>query len=392
MDLSRLRAVSNAVVLKGDTPAGTITRHPNGELTFSYRSDYDGPPIASTLPISGEPRTGNGLPPFFTGLLPEGHRLTTLSRAIKTSLDDELSLLLAVGLDTPGDVQIVEAGTNPVPVPPLLDLSSPHLNLRDIVDSVDRTALPGVQPKASAHMISAPVATREGGAIVKIDPEAYPHLVTNEHFHLQKARTLKIRVAHSQLISDSHGTTGLAVWRFDRAYVAENDTIQRIPFEDGAQVLNVHPSQKYNVTSEDLVIAVSALCPAQLVAKRALYLQFLFAWLTGNGDLHAKNVGVLGAPGSSAQIAPMYDIPCTLVYGDDSMAISVCGKTRRLRRRHWDEFAKSIGLPRAAARSAQALALKAAQGVDLNELPFSGSILRGAERELLMRRHEISAG
>ena len=27
--------------------------------------------------------------------------------------------------------------------------------------------------------------------------------------------------------------------------------------------------------------------------RETLYLQFLFAWLTGNGDLHAKNVSIL---------------------------------------------------------------------------------------------------
>ena len=48
-------------------------------------------------------RPGGGLPPFFAGLLPEGHRLAVLRRDVETSADDELTLLLAVGADAPGD-------------------------------------------------------------------------------------------------------------------------------------------------------------------------------------------------------------------------------------------------------------------------------------------------
>ena len=44
-------------------------------------------------------------------LLPEGRRLGALRRAVKTSADDELSLLLAVGADAIGDVQVVPSGT-----------------------------------------------------------------------------------------------------------------------------------------------------------------------------------------------------------------------------------------------------------------------------------------
>lgn len=99
MDLTKLKHVNTASVYKAGVLAGTITRSRSGELSFSYLPDYGGVPIASGLPLL--PSTGDrppssateGLPPFFTGLLPEGHRLTVLSRATKTSLSDELTLL-----------------------------------------------------------------------------------------------------------------------------------------------------------------------------------------------------------------------------------------------------------------------------------------------------------
>ena len=126
------------------------------------------------------------------------------------------------------------------------------------------------------------------------------------------------------------------------------------------------------------------------MAARDLYLQFVFAWLTGNGDLHAKNVSVLGNGTGDFTIAPVYDAPCTLLCGDGTMALPVSGRTRNIRKRHWAAFAADIGLPEKAAESANALALKAAVSVDLSALPFSGSPLNSAIRELRLRRNELA--
>lgn len=159
--------------------------------------------------------------------------------------------------------------------------------------------------------------------------------------------------------------------------------------EDAAQLMGLAPAAKYGVSSEDVVAAVSARCDAPLVAVRNLYIQFLFSWLTGNGDLHAKNVSVLGGRGTGFIVAPVYDIPSTLLYGDDSQALPVNGKTRKLRMRDWVAFAETIGLPARAARSVNELALRAASAVDLTELPVTGSPLNHAERELRRRRYEL---
>lgn len=123
------------------------------------------------------------------------------------------------------------------------------------------------------------------------------------------------------------------------------------------------------------------------MAARNLYLQFLFAWLTGNGDLHAKNISILGGATGYA-VAPVYDVPCTLLYGDDTLVLSIAGRTKGLKARRWTEFAESIRLPERAAAMVNRIALAAAAGVDLAALPADGSPVRGAERELRHRRAE----
>ncbi|MET0871127.1 MAG: type II toxin-antitoxin system HipA family toxin, partial [Paeniglutamicibacter terrestris] len=67
----------------------------------------------------------------------------------------------------------------------------------------------------------------------------------------------------------------------------------------------------------------------------------------------------------------------------------IAGKIKNLKARHWAEFADALGLPPRAAASANRLALKAASSVDLAALPFEGSMVRGAQRELRFRRHEM---
>jgi serine/threonine-protein kinase HipA len=390
-DLHRLRFVTAADVYKGGRLAGRLERTGEG-TAFIYDGAYqaDGRAVASSLPISPVPvlSPSGSLPPFFAGLLPEGHRLTVLKDAVKTSLSDEFSLLLAVGGDAPGDVQVVPAGEAPAEPETLADTTDPaSLDFARLAEAVDLHALPGVQDKASASMLTAPLALRGRRYILKLNPPRHPHLVENEALHLAAAKALKIPVAKAIVVTDRNGLPGLLVERFDR--VPDGAEWRRLPLEDAAQVMGLPPAAKYNIDSESVVSALAATCKAPVVAVRNLYLQFAYAWLTGNGDLHAKNVAVLGGLQDGFTIAPVYDVPCTLLYGDDTLALPVDGKLKGLRARHWASFAKAIGRPERAAKAANALALKAASAVDLKTLPVTGSPLGGTERELRFRRAEL---
>lgn len=390
--LDGLKRVTDADVYKAGVRAGTLTRDERGLITFRYLEGYSGAPVASTLPIRPEPVTapGGGLPPFFSGLLPEGHRLTVLRRATKTSADDELTLLLAVGTDVPGDVQIAPRGAQLAEESPLAADDPGSMDFTTLADLPDRHALPGVQTKASASMVNVPVYLRGRSALLKLDPPNHPHLVANEALHLRHATALSIPVSGYSVVRDRNGLEGLLVARFDRP-PSSTGVPARLALEDAGQALGIYPAHKYNVTTEDVINVLAGLTPHRPTAARNLYLQFLYAWLTGNGDLHAKNVSVLQGATGRWDIAPVYDVPCTVLYRDMSMALSVDGRTKNLRRRHWEALANSIGLPMKAARAAMTGALNAAARIDLSTLPFSGSPLHGAQRELRHRRSELEA-
>jgi len=96
--------VAEADVYKAGILAARLTKTSAG-VKFAYLDHYlsesgdQHRAIATTLPLRDQTliTPSGAVPPFFAGLLPEGRRLTQLRRRIKTSVDDELSLLVAVG-------------------------------------------------------------------------------------------------------------------------------------------------------------------------------------------------------------------------------------------------------------------------------------------------------
>lgn len=395
-----VRTVQTADVHKSGARAATLHRR-DGGVEFAYLPEYRGPAVATTLPLDAPPRftPAGSVAPYFAGLLPEGRRFTSLQRAVKASADDELSLLLAVGTDTVGDVVVVPAGAAPEPAPALCRVEQSFAEVRFAellaeTGTVDAAGLPGVQDKVSARVISLPVEAAHRRYILKLDPPEYPYVVENEAYFLEVARRTGLPVVDARVVHDADGMPGLLVTRFDRV-AADGGEVVGIPCEDACQVLDRWPGDKYNVTSEELVAAVSGVCAATTVAIRDVYRQLCFAWLTGNGDVHAKNVSVLGHGGAELRVAPAYDLPSTVFYGDFSMALSVDGATTGLSRRRWLAFAESVGLSAKAAERVIAEVLRATGSVideiERGALPFDAASTRTAVKDLRNRRRLLES-
>ena len=62
------------------------------------------------------------------------------------------------------------------------------------------------------------------------------------------------------------------------------------------------------------------MCAAPLPAALIFLRQALFAYVTGNGDAHAKNFSVMRDLSGRWQPAPAYDLPSTVPYGDHRLA------------------------------------------------------------------------
>ncbi|HYD09234.1 MAG TPA: HipA domain-containing protein [Acidimicrobiales bacterium] len=388
-DLTALRSVERAIVYKGDVAAASLVRIQD-EIVFTYDRSYlehGGPAVATTLPRSELDVTtrGGAVPPFFAGLLPEGRRLTALVNAVKTSADDELSLLLAVGGDAIGDVRIVPEGRSADAQQTAVDIDDvSKLRFEDIVHDVDRAALPGVQRKVSARMITLPTTT--GRHILKVDPPEYAHLSENEAFFLRAARRCGLAAADAEVVHDRTGATGLLVTRFDRT-----ETGERLAQEDACQLLARYPSAKYNVTSEDVIGAVRDVASAGPVAARDVLRQIVFAYLTCNGDAHAKNFSVVQVDGEWF-VSPAYDVPSTYPYGDATMALPINGKKREdIGRDDVLELGRAGGLPdRATLRTIDDLVDRVDEWLgDLDTLPFDERTTHKWRRSVAYRRARL---
>ena len=412
-----------ADVYKAGVLAARLERH-DGGTRFSYLPAYlasGGPAVASSLPLTADPvlSAAGAAPPYFTGLLPEGRRLNALRRSVKTSVDDELSLLIAAGANPVGDVQIVGHGEklDPDEHAVELDPATPVDFDALLGDSglIDPVALAGVQDKLSAGMISMPVASAGRRYILKLNAPEFPHVVENEYAMFRYAARLRIPLSRVQLIRDVAARPGLLVERFDRVPAGKAaghttsgnmtagrspNAVQRLAVEDGAQVLGLYPADKYNVGYGQVCHALAAYCAAQLPALRNLALQAAFAWLTGNGDLHAKNVSMVQQPTGEWSIAPVYDIPSTVVYGDKTLALTLGGKRTGISRKHFLGWAAGMGLTERAAVQILELALKASGPLladlqagtafssmtDDGASPFSVLVTRDWVKELKHRR------
>lgn len=360
------RDVTVAEVYKAGQRAATLSRH-DGGTTFRYLPEYLASArlaVATTLPLTDEPRqaSGGAVPAYFAGLLPEGRRLTSLRQSVKTSADDELSLLLAVGRDPVGDVQVFAQGIEPTLPESAIStsVSFADLDFSDLLADagvIDPSALAGVQDKVSGRMLTVPLAHHGRAHLLKLNPPEYPHVVENEAYFLSVARRMRHPVSEAEVVHDRNGRAGLLVTRFDRSVGADGQLVAHA-VEDASQLLDRHPADKYNVTSEAVAQRIGDVCAARPLALRAVFAQFVLAWATGNGDLHAKNMSVTHRSGEW-DVAPIYDIPSTIPYADHTAALSLGGRRDGLSRKRFLAFADSIGLPEKAASRAIDDVLKA---------------------------------
>ena len=260
---------------------------------------------------------------------------------------------------------------------------------------VDRIGMAGAQDKLSAGMITLPMHLATGPAIIKLDPPDYPDAVANEYYFLGVARRLRLPVVATELVRDRDGRPGLLVARFDRRPQPGGATL-RLAVEDAAQLMNRYPADKYSVTSEEASIALSSVCAASVVAARACLQQFALAWLTGNGDEHAGRISRRSAePSGEWRVAPIYDIPSTLPYGDRTMALSLQGAESNLSRRRFRAFGSVLGLPAAAVDRALTEVLRATEPM-LDELrdgalPGTSTFAAGVVRGLTTRRRRLTS-
>lgn len=289
---------------------------------------------------------GVNLHPFFAGLLPEGLRLKALVKTVKTSEDDLLSLLMAVGTDCIGDISVTPEGGQAKAVHESFDLQDLSNMLFDELlkksisptGILEETNIPGIQEKVSASRISLPLkrTRRHSSYILKLMSADKPRIVENEFFFLKMAKACGLIVSEAKIVQDKSGVSGLLVTRFDRT--SDGDFLHQ---EDACQFLDRYPADKYRISFSEIAAAMTELCSTPLLEIGKLIRLKAFSYLIANGDLHAKNISVFTSKLTTRiEMTPAYDLLSTLPYGDQKMALKLDGKDDRLKRKNFVEFGK----------------------------------------------------
>ena len=363
------------LALSGKALLGRVLRSNSGRLKFVYEEAWrsaDGAfPLSLSMPLTSPEHSHAKIDAFLWGLLPDNAAvLDSWGRQFQVSPRNAFSLLAHVGEDCAGAVQFVPPerldallAKRAAPVDWLSEeqiaerlriLHADHSAWR-LESDTGMFSLAGAQPKTALLFENGRWGVPSGRTptthILKPPVGPLVGFIVNEHFSLELARRIEFPTASSRVMTFA-GQKAIVVERFDRTRRAAGWL--RIHQEDLCQALGVHPSRKYqndggpgpreivellrnysNAPNDDVVTFADALA---------------FNWLIAGTDAHAKNYGILIAPGR-VRLAPLYDVASVLPYprfdvNRIKLAMKVGDRYRmsEIRRGDWLETADQLQL------------------------------------------------
>lgn len=239
------------------------------------------------------------------------------------------------------------------PTPPEIEYSLDQMEAlaKKVVER--SVAVPGVQPKLSLSLVKkttansdtrlkvldAPIAPRNGHYILKPPSPRFPEIAENEHATMRMAEAFGIRVVPSSLIRLISGELCYITKRVDRSKTGE-----KIHMINMFQVTEAF--DKYKGSMEMMGKALNSYSSNTLLDKTFYFDLALFAFLSGNSDMHLKNFSMIEGP-SGWVLSPAYDLlNVALVFPEDSeeLALTLMGKKKKLKREHFEHFGAGMGL------------------------------------------------
>lgn len=351
-----------SVRLHGE-PVGILEQTPTGKMSFTYNSDAK-IVISIGMPLREEPYGEVQCEAFFGGLLPESDiARKAIGRQYGISYNNSFALLKAIGYDCAGaischtiDEQVIPQRSFPL-IGTIVTENELYQHIKELprkplfmdVDGL-RLSLAGVHDKAAVCIIDNQIAFPKDGCptthILKPASRDYEGLVENEYFCLEIASQMGLSIPRSEIrwVKD---IPYLLIERYDRRI--QNNHVERIHQEDFCQALSFPSVQKYQKDGGpgfkncfDLLNETTQ--PA--ISRNMLASALVFNFLICNMDAHSKNFSLLQTKNTQFQLAPFYDLVCTLAYPNlvSKMAMKI-GKKYEVDfifPRHWEQLSKEI--------------------------------------------------
>ncbi|MDO4929662.1 MAG: HipA domain-containing protein [Bacteroidales bacterium] len=212
-----------------------------------------------------------------------------------------------------------------------------------------QTTLTGVQPKLSIDFDNKSRAPQRftivglwGRFILKPQTEYYSHLPELEDLVMHLAELARIETVPHALIRFSDGELCYITRRIDRTPKGE-----KLPMEDMCQLSERLTEDKYKGSHERiarLILQYSSVPRLDLVKY---WEQVIFAWIVGNADMHLKNYSLYAPDDRNYVLTPAYDLLSTAIVlpqDTEELALTLCGKKRKLGRTHFAEAMTQTGV------------------------------------------------
>ncbi|PLX69987.1 MAG: hypothetical protein C0603_03355 [Denitrovibrio sp.] len=334
------------------------------DMLFEYDEAYSLNGLSLILPIKEKLFEGTEARIFFENLLPEGEQRKIISRATKISSENTFGLLKRFGGECAGAI-VITSDSN------LQGTDSKYKLLNDndilrLIEKLDQTSpvedndmyrlsLAGAQAKTSIKIenekLYLPLGNSPSTHIIKPFTPNFEGLPANELFCNKLAKACGLPVCNTEIRKVGQ-VSALFIERYDR-YLNEGK-ICRLHQEDFCQALGYAYHVKYESDSgsgfSDCVKLITEVSKQPAADKILLVRWFIFNFLIGNADAHAKNISLLYPPEMKGrpQLAPFYDLVCTTVYKGISkkLAMSVGGEfnPESVTAGNWKQFCDDVDI------------------------------------------------
>jgi len=211
------------------------------------------------------------------------------------------------------------------------------------------SAVTGVQPKLSLdfdQMSHSPkrftIVSQNGRYIIKPQTSEYACLPEMEDVTMHLAQVAGIQTVQHSLLRFNDGELCYITRRIDRLGDG-----QQLPMEDMCQLSERLTEDKYKGSHELVARLIKQYSTMPQLDLTNYWQQVLFAWIVGNADMHLKNYSLYAPDGHHHVLTPAYDLICTallLPEDNEELALTLCGKKRKLQRRHFEEAMAQTGL------------------------------------------------
>ena len=188
-----------------------------------------------------------------------------------------------------------------------------------------------------------------GKYILKPQAERFDHLPELEDLTMHLAQLAKVDTVPHGLLRFSDGALCYITRRIDRT-----STGDKLPMEDMCQLTERPTEYKYHGSHEQVAKIIAQHSEVPKLDLTNYWQQVIFSWLVGNADMHLKNYSLYAPEVGNYQLTPAYDLlSTTLVLPEDAeeLALTLCGKKRKLTAKHFLAAMESSGIQQRVARN-----------------------------------------